>query len=470
MKHGLRFWRKKLGRTPSHRASLLRNLLTQLVYHERIETTLAKAKFMQRQADKLIEWTKRGTPLNLRKAKDMLFVDHITFNKLRGPLMARYATRKGGYTRLHLNGHRGLASDRAPLAIIELVDNPNDIIHGLAKLHLPKLQAQLAQVESQLYTRSVIPIQDPVTGEAGHSVRLQDRHDVKGRVKEKLTGQEKALLKMIGKMRKALESYPAARAAEDAHAARARAARAPSHKRIVEAVQAKLNAAVDKAAGEPGFELLGGAFAAALADAKLVIVPGTVTITKPLEGEDGADSPIVDVLTQDKQMHFVERVQQHLDAEVAAAAPRFPTPLVASRGKNAAAAAAASSSTSPSSASAPFSSSSVLSSTPTPSPETVFGPDFEARFSIDAAGKLELIPSAAERAYEGVAMPRINSVHLGNGAEGLEGIPYEREVPGDVVVEHGDSTAAPAQAAKKDDAPVASTVGRLWGKITGARK
>ncbi|KAJ3171220.1 hypothetical protein HDU88_008257 [Geranomyces variabilis] len=461
MKHGLRFWRKKLGRTPSHRASLLRNLLTQLVYHERIETTLAKAKFMQRQADKLIEWTKRGTPLDLRKAKDMLFVDHITFNKLRGPLMARYATRKGGYTRLHLNGHRGLASDRAPLAIIELVDNPNDIVHGLAKLHLPKLQKQLAQVESQLYTRSVIPIQDPVTGESAHVVRLQDRHDVSGRTKEKLTGKEKALLKMISKMQKALESYPQARAAELAHAERVRVERAGSHKRIVELAQEKLNAAVDKAAGEPGFEMLGGAFAAALADARLEIVPGTVTITKSLDAEDGG--PIVDVLTQDRQINFVERVRQHLDAEVAAAVPRFPTPAAtATTSSRSKPTAAATSSTSPSS---PTPSSALTPSpTPTPSADTVFGPDFEARFSIDAAGNLELIPSAAERAYEGVAVPRINPVHLEEGAERLDGIPFEREVPDDLVLEE-------EVPRKEDDKPaVASTVGRLWGKITGARK
>ncbi|KAJ3184660.1 hypothetical protein HDU87_004063 [Geranomyces variabilis] len=467
MKHGLRFWRKKLGRTPSHRASLLRNLLTQLVYHERIETTLAKAKFMQRQADKLIEWTKRGTPLDLRKAKDMLFVDHITFNKLRGPLMARYATRKGGYTRLHLNGHRGLASDRAPLAIIELVDNPNDIIHGLAKLHLPKLQTQLAQVESQLYTRSVIPIQDPVTGESAHVVRLEDRHDVSGRVKEKLTGKEKALLKMIGKMRKALESYPQARAAEQAHAERVRVERAGPHKRIVELVQEKLNAAVDKAAGEPGFEMLGGAFAAALADARLEIVPGTVTITKPLEDSAAENGPIVDVLTQDRQMEFVERVRQHLDAEVAAAAPRFPTPAAAASSNTSPRSkptANAVSSTSNSSSSASPSSSPARSPTPTPSADTAFGPEFEARFSIDAAGNLELIPSAAERAYEGVAVPRINPVHLADGAEGVDGIPFEREVPDDIVLEE-------EVPMKEDDKPaVASTVGRLWGKITGARK
>ena len=53
MKHGIRFWQKKLGRTPQHRADLLRNLLTSLVLHERMETTVAKTKFMKRAFDKV---------------------------------------------------------------------------------------------------------------------------------------------------------------------------------------------------------------------------------------------------------------------------------------------------------------------------------------------------------------------------------------------------------------------------------
>lgn len=48
MKHGTRFWQKKLSRTPEHRQALLKNLITSLVVNEKIQTTVAKAKFMAR--------------------------------------------------------------------------------------------------------------------------------------------------------------------------------------------------------------------------------------------------------------------------------------------------------------------------------------------------------------------------------------------------------------------------------------
>jgi hypothetical protein len=54
MKHGTRIWEKKLGRSPTHRKSLLINLLTQLVKHEQIETTVAKAQFLKHEMEKVI--------------------------------------------------------------------------------------------------------------------------------------------------------------------------------------------------------------------------------------------------------------------------------------------------------------------------------------------------------------------------------------------------------------------------------
>jgi ribosomal protein L17 len=53
MKHGVRFWQKKLNRSPSHRQSLLYNLLTELVKHEQIETTFAKAQFVKYEMEKV---------------------------------------------------------------------------------------------------------------------------------------------------------------------------------------------------------------------------------------------------------------------------------------------------------------------------------------------------------------------------------------------------------------------------------
>jgi large subunit ribosomal protein L17 len=56
MKHGVRFWEKKLNRTPEHRAALLKNLMTSLVTHEKIETTVAKAKYMKRATDLVLSY------------------------------------------------------------------------------------------------------------------------------------------------------------------------------------------------------------------------------------------------------------------------------------------------------------------------------------------------------------------------------------------------------------------------------
>lgn len=53
MKHGLRYWQTKLNKKPSHRASLVSNLLGQLIQHEQIHTTLAKAKVLQHEMEKV---------------------------------------------------------------------------------------------------------------------------------------------------------------------------------------------------------------------------------------------------------------------------------------------------------------------------------------------------------------------------------------------------------------------------------
>ncbi|KAI9012973.1 ribosomal protein L17, partial [Gaertneriomyces semiglobifer] len=217
MKHGRRFWQKQLNRTASHRRSLLRNLLTQLVYHERIETTLPKAKFMQRAADKLIESAKERTPTSIATARSKLFVPHITLPKLLGPLAVRYATRTGGYTRIHMNGYRRSGTDRAPKAIVELVDNPKDIVYALAKQRYHEVKERLSVVESRLYQKRVVQIVDPMTGEECHAIKLLDREDVRGLEKKKLVQQELGLVKLTRKFEKSLQSYPLARAAEAEH-------------------------------------------------------------------------------------------------------------------------------------------------------------------------------------------------------------------------------------------------------------
>lgn len=110
---------RKLQRTSSHRAALLRNLSAALIKHEQITTTTAKARELRPYLEKLITLAKRGGLSNRRLAHARL-LDDTQLTKLFDVLAPRYADRAGGYTRIVKAGFR--ASDAAPIAIIELVD------------------------------------------------------------------------------------------------------------------------------------------------------------------------------------------------------------------------------------------------------------------------------------------------------------------------------------------------------------
>ena len=112
---------KKLGRTGTHRRALMRNLATELFRHERIETTLGKAKALRPVAEKLITLAKRGD-LHARRLAGAQIQDQETLSKLFSDLGVRFQDRPGGYLRiLKLDNRIG---DNAPMARIELVDGP----------------------------------------------------------------------------------------------------------------------------------------------------------------------------------------------------------------------------------------------------------------------------------------------------------------------------------------------------------
>ncbi|WP_077623989.1 50S ribosomal protein L17 [Sediminibacillus massiliensis] len=115
---------RKLGRTTDTRMALLRNLATDLIIHERLETTEAKAKELRSVVDKMITLGKRGDLHARRQAEAFLYNAEANENedaiqKLFSDIAARYEERQGGYTRvLKLGQRRG---DGAEMAIIELV-------------------------------------------------------------------------------------------------------------------------------------------------------------------------------------------------------------------------------------------------------------------------------------------------------------------------------------------------------------
>jgi large subunit ribosomal protein L17 len=109
---------RKLGRTSGHRKALLRNQVTSLVLHGRIETTEMKAKSIKPLADKMITLGKRGDLAARRQAAAFL-LDPAAVKKLFDEVAPRYSDRNGGYTRIIKTGVR--RGDAAPMAIIEWV-------------------------------------------------------------------------------------------------------------------------------------------------------------------------------------------------------------------------------------------------------------------------------------------------------------------------------------------------------------
>ena len=110
---------RKLQRTSSHRAALLRNMAAALIKHEQITTTLSKARELRPYAEKLVTLAKHGGLSNRRLAHARL-LDDAQLVKLFDVLAARYSDRAGGYTRVIKAGFR--ASDAAPMGVIEFVD------------------------------------------------------------------------------------------------------------------------------------------------------------------------------------------------------------------------------------------------------------------------------------------------------------------------------------------------------------
>lgn len=139
MRHGKHTF--KVGRTGSHNRCMIANMLKSLVEHERIETTVTKAKELRRHADRLITLAKKNTlstrrlaiahmmirfnPLTPKEAREVKEKnntqsyngDRIVVGKLFTELAARFSARNGGYTRIIRKGQR--VGDNASMCYIE---------------------------------------------------------------------------------------------------------------------------------------------------------------------------------------------------------------------------------------------------------------------------------------------------------------------------------------------------------------
>lgn len=114
---------RSLNRTSSHRKAMFSNMCCSLIEHELIKTTLPKAKELRRYIEPLITIGKEDSVTQRRRAFDKLRNKNAV-GKLFSILGPRYAERPGGYVRVLKCGFR--AGDNAPMAVIELVDRPQD--------------------------------------------------------------------------------------------------------------------------------------------------------------------------------------------------------------------------------------------------------------------------------------------------------------------------------------------------------
>ncbi len=109
---------RRLERSTGHRQMLYRNLVTDLLAHEKIVTTEAKAKEIRGMSEKMITLGKRGN-LHARRQALSFVIGEAVVDKLFAELAPRYAERHGGYTRIIKLGNR--PGDDAPKVQIELV-------------------------------------------------------------------------------------------------------------------------------------------------------------------------------------------------------------------------------------------------------------------------------------------------------------------------------------------------------------
>jgi large subunit ribosomal protein L17 len=135
---------RKLSRNTSHRRALLRNLVTSLIWEERISTTVAKAKAARGIAEEMITLGKRGD-LHARRQAAAYCMTPESVQKLFGDIAKRYQKRKGGYTRIIHTGWR--KGDGADTAILELVDT--GILQQRAEARAKRFEARRKAAEKE---------------------------------------------------------------------------------------------------------------------------------------------------------------------------------------------------------------------------------------------------------------------------------------------------------------------------------
>lgn len=145
-------------------------MVSSLIEHERIETTLAKAKEVRHLADKMVTLAKNGDLHNRRRASAVVR-GQWNVTKLFAVLGPRYELREGGYTRI-MKLAKNRAGDNAPMAVIEYVDRPGEIRAARPPRKLQQA-LQMNGIEQALREMGIQPVDELVSEEEKRELEKQ---------------------------------------------------------------------------------------------------------------------------------------------------------------------------------------------------------------------------------------------------------------------------------------------------------
>jgi large subunit ribosomal protein L17 len=165
----------KLGRTSAHKKATMRSLSISLLTHNRIVTTLAKAKELRRYVEPLINRAKEDTMHNRRQVFSFL-QDNFTTSRLFDEIGPKVGDRPGGFTRVIRVGYR--MGDSADRAVIELVDY-NDVKPGDVARKKKRTRRGAAKPKAETVAEVAPVVAAPVVAEAAvEAVEAVDAVDV----------------------------------------------------------------------------------------------------------------------------------------------------------------------------------------------------------------------------------------------------------------------------------------------------
>ena len=196
MRH--RYKLRQLNRSPRHRASMIKTMCTQLVEHERIHTTLAKAKELRPYMEKLIHRAKRLTPEDhLYLAKNLR--TSAAIKKIKTEIAPRFRKLPAGFTRVEYTGKR--VNDKAPVGRIEIMGNEyqemrrNKTEQEKDSFDLQTFwqwEAKICEQEVDYYEKLLRDLKSQIDGEIADRLAEANLEDVDPFLgKKKLTGDQR---------------------------------------------------------------------------------------------------------------------------------------------------------------------------------------------------------------------------------------------------------------------------------------